>query len=72
MEMIVNRLEQEPRLSLADLFTPPHHRGRLIGIFLAILELIKGHRIHLEQREVFGTIWISPAPPPPPAQPETM
>ena len=50
---------EEGRLTLADLFTPPYHRGRLIGLFLAILELIKGLEICLDQNERFGEIWLS-------------
>lgn len=62
MERILERLRQAGRLSFAELFTPPHTRGRLLGIFLAILELIKGRRIHAEQLEAFGEVWIVPAP----------
>jgi segregation and condensation protein A len=58
MERILQRLESQPRLSFAELFTPPHTRGRLLGLFLATLELIKGRRIVVEQEEVFGEIWI--------------
>ena len=53
------RLVDEIRLTLTDLFTPPYYRSRLIGIFLAILELIKGREINLEQPEPFGQIWIT-------------
>jgi segregation and condensation protein A len=63
MERILQRLEQAGRLSFADLFTPPHTRGRLLGIFLAILELIKGRKIQAEQTEAFGEVWIVLAPP---------
>ncbi len=56
---IRDRLRDEGRLSLTDLFTPPYYRSRLIGIFLAILELIKGRELCLEQPVPFGEIWIS-------------
>src|SRR5262249_32206328 len=36
--LIVQRLEREPRLPFSAVFTPPHHRGRLLGLFLALLE----------------------------------
>jgi segregation and condensation protein A len=39
-EQIMERLAVEPRLPFSRLFTPPHTRGRLLGLFLAILELI--------------------------------
>ena len=69
MERILDRLRQAGRLSFAELFTPPHTRGRLLGIFLAILELIKEIKIQAEQLEPFGEVWIALAPPvvaPPP------
>ncbi len=59
MERILERLAQAVRLSFADLFTPPHTRGRLLGIFLAILELIKTRKIQAEQTEPFAEVWIS-------------
>jgi segregation and condensation protein A len=59
MESIVARLEREPRLSFRDLFTPPYTRGRLLGLFLAILELIKARQVVAEQPEPFGEIVLS-------------
>ena len=55
---IMARLEQERRLSLSNLFSPPHSRARLVGLFLALLELIKDRRIIAEQPERFGDIWL--------------
>jgi segregation and condensation protein A len=59
MELILQRLEQEGPLSLAALFTPPRTRGRLIGLFLAVLELTKGKRVVPEQHEPHGEIRLS-------------
>lgn len=56
---IRRRLEEEGRLSFIELFTPPFYRARLIGLFLAILELIKGRELLLDQPEPFGEIWLS-------------
>jgi len=56
---IRRRLREDARLTLVDLFGPPYYRDRLIGIFLAILELIKGRELWLEQDEPFAEIWIS-------------
>jgi segregation and condensation protein A len=56
---IRRRLSESGRLTLVDLFTPPFHRARLIGMFLAILELIKGRELWLEQPDPFGEIWLS-------------
>jgi segregation and condensation protein A len=63
MDNIFQRLTEAGRLPFSALFTPPHTRGRLLGLFLAILELIKGRRIQAEQAEIFGDIWIALAPP---------
>jgi segregation and condensation protein A len=62
MEMIVHRLIQERRIAFSSLFMPPYERGRIVGIFLACLELMKGQQITAEQEEVFGEIWLSAKP----------
>ncbi len=63
MERIVEQLASQPRLAFSALFTPPYTRGRLLSLFLAILELIKSRRIIAEQAEPFGEILLSAAPP---------
>jgi segregation and condensation protein A len=72
MEGVLARLQREGPLPFSALFTPPHSRSRLVGLFLAVLELSKGKRIVPEQPDLFGDIFISLAPPvtEPPA-PET-
>ncbi len=56
---IRKRLREEGALTLAQIFTPPFYRARLIGIFLSILELIKGRELCLDQPEPFGEIVLS-------------
>ena len=58
MERIAELLRERGRLAFRDLFTPPVNRGRLLGLFLALLELIKGNRVQAEQPELFGDIWL--------------
>jgi segregation and condensation protein A len=53
MDSIVQRLERDGSLAFSALFEPPHTRGRLVGFFLAILELMKATRIHVTQEELF-------------------
>jgi segregation and condensation protein A len=65
MERILERLAGQPRIAFTELFTPPHTRGRLLGLFLATLELIKSRRVLVEQPEPFGDIWVYPRPPEP-------
>jgi segregation and condensation protein A len=62
MEMILERLQRERRGRLSDLFTPPYTRGRLVGLFLAVLELTKGRTVLAEQDEPFDDIWLSLKP----------
>jgi segregation and condensation protein A len=59
METILQRLRDVKRLPFSALFTPPHTRGRLVGLFLAILELTKTRRIVPEQSGALGDIWVS-------------
>jgi segregation and condensation protein A len=69
METILGRLRQEQRLPFSALFTPPHTRSRLVGLFLAVLELTKGRQIVPEQAEPFAEIWVALAPHPHPPAP---
>ena len=62
MERIVALLNERGRVSLSEIFTPPHTRGRLLGLFLATLELIKSVTIWCEQPDVFGDLWLRLAP----------
>jgi segregation and condensation protein A len=63
MERLLEQLAQREPLRLTDLFTPPHTRGRLLSLFLAILELIKGRQIQAEQEERYGDITVRRALP---------
>ncbi|HEX3152154.1 MAG TPA: segregation/condensation protein A [Gemmataceae bacterium] len=47
-------------VAFADLFDAPRTRQRLIGIFLALLELIKQDEVTFEQNDEFGQIWVMP------------
>lgn len=64
MQRIDRRLREsaEP-IPLADLFDDgPLHKSTLVGVFLAVLELVR-HRHTLAQQEVrFGPILLSPGP----------
>jgi segregation and condensation protein A len=68
MENVLSRLQRENPLPFSALFTPPHTRGRLVGLFLAILELSKGRQVVPVQQELFGDILLSLARPDEPAQ----
>lgn len=60
MSRIHARLLETGRLSFHDLFEAGMHKSRLVGIFLAVLELVRHHRVRLEQNSLFGEVWILP------------
>lgn len=62
MERILELLGQRQRAPFSEVFAPPHSRGRLLGLFLATLELIKANRVQADQPELFGEIWLGLVP----------
>jgi segregation and condensation protein A len=60
MERIRERLAADGRLALGELFEPGMHKSTVIGMFLAILELVRHHRIRAEQNDLFGELWVLP------------
>jgi segregation and condensation protein A len=60
MARIQERLMEKGRLLFRDLFEPGMHKSQLVGIFLAVLELVRHHHVHVDQNELFGEIWILP------------
>lgn len=63
---LLERVAVAGRLSFRDAFPPPYFKARLIGIFLAILELIRHRGLGLEQPEPEGDIFLVVAPAVPP------
>lgn len=55
-----SRLRQEEQLSFYDFFEPAMHKSSAIGVFLAILELVRHRRIEVDQEQIFGQIWLRP------------
>lgn len=55
---VLAKVQVAGSLSFRDAFTPPFTRLKLIGLFLAILELIKRGELQLEQSEPFGDIML--------------
>jgi len=60
MEQIHQRLLREGRLAFSELFQAGMHKSTAIGIFLAIMELVRHHGVLAEQNELFGEIWVLP------------
>jgi segregation and condensation protein A len=59
VDEVAARLREHGRLPFEQLFTPPHTRVRLIGLFLALLELVKQQRLRAEQPNPFGPLWLA-------------
>ena len=60
MSRILDRLKERGRLALSELFDARLHKSVLIGIFLAVLELVRHHHVRAEQNDLFGEIWVLP------------
>ena len=53
-------LHEQQRVAFTELFQPGMHKSTLVGMFLAILELVRHHGARAEQHDLFGEIWILP------------
>ena len=62
MERIRKRLVREGRIAFTDLFARTVHKSTRVGIFLAVLELVRHHHVLAEQNQLFGEIWVLPGP----------
>lgn len=60
MERIHEQLLSERRAAFSQLFEPGMHKSAMIGVFLAILELVRHHSVRTEQNHTHGEIWIVP------------
>ena len=59
MQRIKSQLESQPRLAFSTLFTSGMHKSSLVGIFLAVLELMRHHQVRADQNDLFGEIWLA-------------
>ncbi|NOX56662.1 MAG: segregation/condensation protein A, partial [Planctomycetes bacterium] len=60
VEQIADRVRREKRVAFTSLFERTSRRSKIIGMFLALLELLRHHGFRAEQPEDFGEIWIMP------------
>jgi segregation and condensation protein A len=67
MRRIDERLRQEGRVGFTAFFESAVHRSMLVGMFLAVLELVRHHHALATQPELFGEIWLEPGAAPLPA-----
>jgi segregation and condensation protein A len=61
MGRIAERLKKEGPLALSTLFPADAIKSAQIGLFLAVLELVRHHRVRTDQNDLFGEIWILPS-----------
>jgi segregation and condensation protein A len=61
LERIHRRLVSRGRAAFSEMFSPGIHKSAMIGVFLAILELVRHQCVRAEQTSPLGEIWIIPA-----------
>lgn len=59
-DRIRKRIEQEGRAAFSSFFDGEKFQSRIVGIFQAILELIRHESYRAEQESVFSDIWVLP------------
>jgi segregation and condensation protein A len=65
MERLATRLAAAPRIAFVELFPAEGLKSEFVGIFLALLELMRRGRARVEQPGVDGEIWVQAANSPP-------
>lgn len=71
IERIEGLLAEQAQLAFSELFEDEMPRMRVVGIFLAVLELVRRGRVTTRQEQLFEELWLAPlepaAEPAPPA-----
>lgn len=62
VERIGIQVREEKRVAFSSLFAGENERSRIVGVFLAILELLRHHGYRAEQPRDYREIWIMPPP----------
>jgi segregation and condensation protein A len=60
MRRIHHKLTDARRVAFSDMFQPGMHKSAIVGVFLAVLELVRHHSVRTEQNDLHGEIWIVP------------
>jgi segregation and condensation protein A len=60
MQRIHHKLTDARRVAFSDMFQPGMHKSAIVGVFLAVLELVRHHSVRTEQNDLHGEIWIVP------------
>jgi segregation and condensation protein A len=60
MQRIDERLRHDGRVAFTEFFENAVHKSTLVGMFLAVLELVRHQHARATQPELFGEIWLEP------------
>jgi len=60
MTRIQSRLRECGHLAFSSLFEQAVHRPAIVGMFLAVLELVRHHHVRVDQNALFSEIWVFP------------
>ena len=60
MQQIDARLRCDGRMAFTAFFDTAVHKSTLVGMFLAVLELVRHRHARAAQPELFGEIWLEP------------
>jgi len=60
MSRIHARLVERGQLAFSELFDPTMHKSTMVGMFLAVLELVRHEKVLVDQNRLFGEIWLLP------------
>lgn len=58
MKRIHQRLARTRRVALSEMIETTMHKSAMIGVFLAVLELVRHHCVLTEQYDIHGEIWV--------------
>jgi segregation and condensation protein A len=61
MKRIHEQLSAQQQAAFSDLFQPGMHKSAIVGIFLAVLELVRHHSVLAEQPDPHGEILLIPS-----------
>jgi segregation and condensation protein A len=71
IERVESLVAEKGRVAFSELFEDDMPRTRLVGIFLAVLELVRRGRLSTRQEQLFDEIWLEPVAYRPAASPPT-
>lgn len=60
VERLKERVRADGKVAFSSCFEETTQRSKIVGIFLAILEILRHHHYRADQPEEFGEIWIMP------------